>query len=357
MTAAPAPPESDGIPWDLAERLASKLAGSHPLAESYHLDALAAQAPSFVRRAADLVSEETGLEGSGSAAVEVIGRADWVQANVRFFSEILAPAEERLADGIRMAGGLASGSGRIAKRLAAAELGSLLGVISRRVLGQYELVLPSSERGDTVFLVAPNIFALERNNQFRPDEFRFWLALHESAHRLQFVGVPWMQDYFFGLVKGLIANAEPEKGRLKRVAGELRKASSQGRPIIGDSGLLGLMASPSQREQLDKVQALMSLLEGHGHVVMDRIGARVLVTQKRMAGLIKRRRQDPRMAAFLRITGMEMKMRQYELGEKFVLGVEEVAGWRALDLAWQSPETLPTIAEIEDPPLWLARVG
>jgi len=357
MTATPVLPESGGIPWDLTERLAARLAGSHPLAESYHFAALVQQAPDMVRRAAHLVSEETGLEGPGSPAVEVIGRPEWVKANVSFFAELIAPAEARLAKGLRSVGGLVSGSGRIAKRLAAAELGALLGVVSRRVLGQYELVLPSSERGDTVFLVAPNIFALERNNQFRPDEFRFWLALHESAHRLQFVGVPWMQDYFLGLVKELIAGSEPEEGRLARVAGELRAAAAEGRPMVGESGIFGLLATPDQREQLDKVQALMSLLEGHGHVVMDRIGARTLVTQNRMARLLKRRRNDPRMAAFLKITGMEMKLLQYELGEKFIKGVEKAAGWQAIDLAWESPEALPTRAEIEDPPRWLARVG
>jgi coenzyme F420 biosynthesis associated uncharacterized protein len=225
------------------------------------------------------------------------------------------------------------------------------------VLGQYELVLPSADRGDTVFLIAPNIFALERTNQFRPDEFRFWLALHESAHRLQFIGVPWMQDYFVGLVKSLIGMAEPEQGRLARMATELRKAANEKRPLIGEAGLLGLLATPGQRELLDRVQALMSLLEGHGHVVMDRIGARTLVTQKRMSNLIKRRRTDPRMAAFLRLTGMEMKLRQYELGERFVKGVERRAGWETVNLAWQGPEALPTREEIEDPGAWLARVA
>lgn len=356
MTAA-LPASAAGIPWDVAGRIANRLAGSYPLADSYHAAALAEQAPDLVRRAADLVTLETGLEGPGVPDVAVVGRPEWIEANVSFFAELLAPAEQQLAGGIRSLGGLAGGSGRLAKRLAAAELGALLGVISRRVLGQYELVLPSADRGDTVFLIAPNILALERANQFRPDEFRFWLALHESAHRLQFLGVPWMQDYFLGLVKELIATAEPESGRLSRVAGELRSAAAQGRPMINETGVLGLLATPDQRDLLDRVQALMSMLEGHGHVVMDRIGARTLVTQKRMARLLKRRRKDPRMAAFMKLTGMEMKMRQYELGERFILGVESIAGWQALDLAWSEPDALPTRAEIEDPQLWLDRVG
>jgi uncharacterized protein (DUF2342 family) len=52
-----------------------------------------------------------------------------------------------------------------------------------------------------------------------------------------------------------------------------------------------------------------------------------------------------------------MKMRQYELGERFVLGIERRAGWGALDHAWESSEHLPTLEEIEHPEQWLARVA
>jgi putative hydrolase len=125
--------------------------------------------------------------------------------------------------------------------------------------------------------------------------------------------------------------------------------------FLDERGLLGLFATPEQSEVLDEIQGLMSLLEGHGHVVMDRIGERLLTSQARMAALLKARRADPRTAAFLRLTGLEMKIRQYELGEAFVLAVEREAGWSALDRAWVMPANLPTAAEIEDPLRWLAR--
>jgi uncharacterized protein (DUF2342 family) len=101
----------------------------------------------------------------------------------------------------------------------------------------------------------------------------------------------------------------------------------------------------------------MSLLEGHGHVIMDRIGARELVTQARMSQVLKARRQDPRTAMFMRLIGLEMKMRQYDLGATFINGIERHAGWSALDHAWEGPDKLPTLAEIENPVLWLDRVA
>jgi putative hydrolase len=118
-----------------------------------------------------------------------------------------------------------------------------------------------------------------------------------------------------------------------------------------------LFASPAQREVIDRVQALMSLLEGHGHIVMDRIGARELVTQRRMSRVLKARRADRRTAALMRIIGLEMKLRQYELGERFIKQVEREAGWSALDLAWRGPSSLPTLDEIGHPESWLQRVA
>ena len=117
------------------------------------------------------------------------------------------------------------------------------------------------------------------------------------------------------------------------------------------------MASHGQQEVLERVQALMSLLEGHGHVVMDRIGAREIVDVSRMSGVLTARRKDTRNARLMKLIGIEMKLKQYELGAKFIRGVEERASWDALSMAWESPEALPTLAEIEDPGAWLNRMA
>jgi coenzyme F420 biosynthesis associated uncharacterized protein len=340
------------LDWPLAVRVASRLAGEYPLEGTYHEARLASQVPGMVERASALVEAETGLHAPGQPAVAVVSRRGWIETNVAAFSTLIAPAEERLSR--------RSGLGRnVARRILAAELGAVLGLLARRVLGQYELVLPTGddEHGDTVLFVGANLLALERTHEFRPDEFRFWVALHECTHRLQFLGVPWLRSYFMGLVSELVASAEPEPGRMARVAAELRSASAAGEPLVDQTGLFGLFATPTQRAVIERVQALMSLLEGHGHVVMDRIGERELVTQDRMSRVLQARRQDPRTATFMRLIGLEMKLRQYEMGASFIAGVERHAGWSVLDRAWQGPENLPSLDEIENPVLWLERVA
>ncbi|MDX2343800.1 MAG: zinc-dependent metalloprotease [Acidimicrobiia bacterium] len=338
--------------WSSAVSIARRFAGNYPLEGTYHEARLARQAPLLVERATALVAEETGLEAPGTPDVAVVSRAEWVENNIASFSELMAPVTERLGEQKTVGRGAAG-------RLMSAELGALLGFLSRRVLGQYELVLPTSDgrAGDTVMFVGANVLAIERRFEFRPAEFRFWVALHESTHRLQFQGVPWLRSYFLGLVEELVNASKPEPGRMARLAEEVREASAQGRPLVTEQGLFGLLATPDQREVIDKVQALMSLLEGHGHVVMDRIGARELVSQERMSRILASRRNDPRTAMFMRLVGLEMKMKQYDMGAKFIDGVERQAGWSALDAAWLRPSNLPTLEEIEDPVSWLYRVG
>jgi putative hydrolase len=177
------------------------------------------------------------------------------------------------------------------------------------------------------------------------------------THRAQFQGVPWLRQYFLGLVSELVEHSRPEPGRLNRVLAELTRRRGAGDPMIDERGLLGLFASSEQQAVIDKVQALMSLLEGHGHVVMDRLGHEHLRSQERMSRVLKARRKDKRTAAFFRLTGLEMKMNQYSKGERFIKSVEREAGWDTIGFAFRGAGSLPTLEEIESPERWLRRVA
>lgn len=331
-------------------RLADRLAGQYPLADTYHTAALTADMSRITPRVSELVATGTGLSLPGDPTTLVIGRSEWVMRNVASFQHLIEPATKRLAD-------MESGAASVARKIAERESSALLGVLSRRVLGQYELVLPTGEDGDSVAYVGPNLLQMERAHQFRPSEFRFWVALHELTHRAQFQGVPWLRSYFTGLVEELVEASAPEPGRLRAIAEEVMERRRSGSPLIDERGIFGLVATSTQQEIVDRVQALMSLLEGHGHVVMDRIGAEQLRSQDRMSRVLKSRRKDKRTAAFFRVTGLEMKVKQYEQGERFVKAVEREAGWESVNLAFRGAGSLPTADEILRPERWLRRVA
>jgi len=333
------------------------LAGTYPLAETYHALALADEMTRVTHEVSRIVPGATGLSLPGSPNTVVIDRPEWIDRNVATFAHLTEPARRKLAERMQESGTRSQTAAMLAERVMAVETRAVLSLLARRVLGQYELVLPSGEAGDVVAYVGPNILQLERAHQFKPSEFRFWVALHELTHRAQFQGVSWMRDYFLSLVGELVESSRPEPGVLGRVVEEIGERRSAGLPIVDERGLLGLFGSAEQNAVVDKVQALMSLLEGHGHVVMDRVGAERLKSQDRMSRVLKARRQDKRTAALFRLTGIEMKMKQYEQGERFVQVVEREAGWDTVGLAFRGASSLPDLAEIEAPMSWLQRVA
>ncbi|HET9442675.1 MAG TPA: zinc-dependent metalloprotease [Acidimicrobiales bacterium] len=348
---------TDPVAWDLAERVAVRVGGREPLADSYLYDSLQPDFDEFTAQAEDLVAEVTGLRSlAGPARGRVTDRAGWVAANVASFQRLLRPVLEKLAP--RMA---ASPIAPVTRMVAGAQLGTLLGWMSTRVLGQYDLLLIEDERPeeqDIVYYVGPNVLAIEKRYGFPPREFRLWLALHEVTHRAQFTGVPWMRPHFLSLVERSVGALDPDPRRfleaLRRSVDEVRA----GRNPLDDGGLVALLAGPEQHQVLQQVQGLMSLLEGHGDVTMNRAGRGVVPGADRFHRTLHARRNEVAGPAKLlqKLIGLEAKMKQYEQGERFIERVEAEGGDDLLAEVWQSPDQLPSLTEIRDPEAWIRRV-
>jgi coenzyme F420 biosynthesis associated uncharacterized protein len=366
VTSAPASPETvasdhatgpDPVDWALAGRVARRIAGRDPLADSYLADSLRVDFGEVTTQAEALVAEHTGLRAPGDAHAAVLDRHAWVDANIASMQRLLGPLTSRLGE--RIAQSPIAGVGR---SISGTELGVLLGWFAQRVLGQYDLLVPSERPGesdgDAVYFVGQNILGLEKRFAFRPRDFRLWVAIHEVTHRAQFTGVPWMRDYFLGLVHSALGSVDADPRRLVaalvRAVDELRN----GRNPLDEGGVVALLATPEHRGVLGQVQALMSVLEGHGNRVMNELGRVHVAGQDRMARALHARRRSGGVTGFVqKAIGLELKMRQYEVGEMFVEAVEREAGPRGLDAAWRGPESLPTLEELQSPSAWLARVS
>jgi coenzyme F420 biosynthesis associated uncharacterized protein len=229
--------------------------------------------------------------------------------------------------------------------------------MSTRVLGQYDLLFAGDTSGDAVSYVGPNIVALERRHGFPPRQFRLWIALHEVTHRCQFTGVPWLRPYFLAQVDQVLAHVTPDPHRLAEALSRAAQAVREGRNPLEEAGMLGLVAPPEQLEVIARIQAMMSVLEGHGDVTMDRAGAGAVPDAAWFSRVLRERRnRAPRPVRLLQqLVGIEAKMRQYEQGETFIRAVESTAGPDALARVWEGPDRLPTMEEIRHPAEWLAR--
>ena len=351
------------VDWDVAERVAVRVARrSAPELDAGAVERLNRDFAELTPVAEQLVSETTGLFSlEGPAKADVTDRAGWIRANIRSFRRLLGPLLERAEEGGALSRVLPAPFAAATRAAAGAELGAVLGWMSTRVLGQYDLLLTedADTPGDVVYFVGPNVVSLERRHGFPPNEFRLWIAIHELTHRAQFTGVPWMRDHFLGLVdKGVsIATPDPKAlaGAVARMAGEIRA----GKNPLAESGLVGALATPEQTIVLRSIQALMSLLEGHGDIVMNRAAADRIPGAQRFADTLQARRDSAGGLVKLlqQLIGLEAKLRQYQEGERFVEAVERQGGPELLARVWEGPQYLPDLEEVRDPPRWIDRVG
>jgi len=345
------------VDWGVAERFAIRAAGREPYSSSYHAQSLQPDFDRLTAVAEELVAVETGLRSTvGPARARVTDRPGWIRANLASFQRLLAPVlgfvTDRVAD---------SRVAPFTSRLAGAELGLVLGWMSTRVLGQYDLLVVEEENPqdqDIVYYVGPNVLSIEKQFAFPPEEFRTWLALHEVTHRAQFTGVPWLRPHFLSLVHESMSMIEPDPERLDSVLSQVVTSLRSGRNPLADGGLVALVASPEQRAVLDRVNGMMSLLEGHGDVTMDRAGRHLVPSAERFGRVLRARRESARglTRVFQQLIGLQAKLSQYAQGEAFIEAVERAGGPELLARAWEGPENLPSLAEIRDPSSWIARL-
>jgi coenzyme F420 biosynthesis associated uncharacterized protein len=342
------------IDWILAEKIAGFVAGKgDAVPPRADLSALAAESE---RR----VTAYTGLTPSRPLPpAEGIERREWIQTNIAAMRKLLDPVIERSSQRI---GPLRPAIALTLGVVVTTEVAVVLGYLAQRVLGQYELVLldegtnPSPPR---LLFVLPNLGQAMQSFGAREDEFVTWVALHEVTHAVQFAGVPWLHGHLAGLVRELLDKAElrlenPRKLRMpsgrevRHVAGLLRQ---------GD--LIAIFTDSSERETLNRVQAVMAVIEGHAEHVMDAVAPDLLPSLPKLREALNRRRRSQSALSRLlaRLLGLELKLRQYEQGKYFCDTVVERAGPDALAHVFSGPEALPTLDELRDPAGWLRRVG
>jgi coenzyme F420 biosynthesis associated uncharacterized protein len=348
------------ISWAYATTVATRLAARRPPLPEYERAAMAADFEELTAQAEQLVADETGLRSlAGPARARLTDRPGWVRANVDSFQRLLRPLTDKMA--------AAAASGRtlpqlplgVTSKVSGAQVGLMLAWMSSRVLGQYDQLLIEDERPedqDIVYFVGPNIAAVEKRYGFPPREFRLWIALHEVTHRAQFTGVPWMRDHFLSLLDGTLEGVDPDPRRLLEALKRSAEGIRAGRNPLDDGGLITLLATPEQYAAIQAIGGLMSLLEGHGDITMDRAATDRIPNAGRFGETLKARRRQRGAAKLLSVLiGLDAKLRQYEQGEQFIHAVEAAGGRELLDRVWQGPQWLPSWPEIRQPAGWIHR--
>ena len=391
------------VDWTVALSTASRLVKPGPEISREGAAAAVADLRAFAVRAEEYVQQVTGLTvPRGTAPVLVVDRPRWIEANIDGFRQVLAPLGAKLAAGGQEDAGTAedgikdaasdtdAGTGTrtkapnaalasIGARITGVEVGALLSYLAPKVLGQFDPFYPELAAvdqpsdsadgltdsatfeelppGGRLLLVAPNIVTVERELELVPADFRLWVCLHEETHRVQFTAVPWLRGYLNSQIAEAVATAEIDAGALAAMLREAVKRLAEAARGDSEVSIIDLVQTPEQREIIERITAVMSLLEGHADVVMDGVGPEVIGTIAEIRRRFTVRRQGQGFDKIIRrLLGLDAKMRQYRDGAAFCKAVIAEVGMDGLNRVWTSPETLPTMAEITDPQLWLARM-
>jgi coenzyme F420 biosynthesis associated uncharacterized protein len=359
------------IDWDVAISTGTKWARPGPQVSLAEARRTVSELRDLAGAVQQPVHEVTGMSAASDGSIgriAVVDRPGWIRANVDGFRVVLEPLVEQLRErapgksGSRSANGVMTAVG---SRVTGIQTGLILAYLSSRVLGQYELFLPpetspsSSGQSGRLTLVAPNIVMVERELEVDSHDFRRWVCLHEETHRLQFTAVSWLRDYVQSQMTEFLLASELDPAAILQ---RLRSAADAAVGAVrgGDGGnLIDAVATPLQREIMSRLTSVMTLVEGHGDYVMDAVGPRVVPSVEQIRERFNSRRgsQGRVEQAIRRVLGIDLKMKQYAQGSRFVQTVVDEAGMEVFNRVWTSPETLPVKEELADPQLWLERVG
>ena len=342
------------IDWDTVREIAHRRLGdaAAPLSAAEREEAEAFYRATLMR-IEPTVAEEIGSELP--AALEtpaVVDRGQWIDLNLVTFRVLFERIERALLESQKGPDTPGRAVSRWVNRsVGNQQIGFMLAFLARKVLGQYDVSLLAAgpTRGRLNF-VEQNITASAAALNIPRDDFRTFIALHEVTHAFEFEAHPWLRPYFADLVGETVEQLASETGGM---AGRLREALSG-----GEGHWLERIMTPRQRDTFQRTQALMSVLEGYSNHVMNAAGARILPNFQELHDRFERRgeRRGSVERAIMRLTGLDLKMEQYVAGERFADAVIAQRGRDFLNRLWIGPEMLPTLAEIQAPDTWVARM-
>ena len=344
------------VDWELARRVAALTGGAHPPPGAGPVGPSEDRLRGVVQDATHRVVDYTGMTPDGPLpAGEVVQRREWVQANLDSMGPIMERAIEGVAEGM---GPLTFPMRTAAGLVASVQIGALAGYMSQRVLGQYEMPMLDPAGPTRLLFVGANVQRAAGELDAEASDLLDWVAFHEVTHAVQFAAVRWLREHMAALVGELLASVrvsvDPASLLRLPTGGELRELVE----AVRSGDLITFLAGGERRELIDRLQATMAMIEGHAEHVMDAVGAETLPSLSRMRTAMNRRRRvrPPLHRLLERLLGLEMKMRQYELGKSFCDEVVAREGVASLHRAWAAPEALPTLPELSAPDDWLERM-
>ncbi|HEX2282423.1 MAG TPA: zinc-dependent metalloprotease [Thermomicrobiales bacterium] len=357
------PTTSGMIDWDRVRKVATSMNQEAALTgrQRARLDT---EYRELVERTVPMVANYTGdTLPYPMDQIYAFDRVDWINANIESFKVMFEPIERlNLTENDKVPNAIGAIWTGFNQTVLSAEMGFLLGYLARRVLGQYDLALLGREPLETtgkLYFVHPNIRNLERNLKLPSDQFRLWLALHETTHAFEFEAHPWLREYMNGMLEEYFTFLSNDVEYLKRGFEAIRMFWDRARDNSSEANSwIEMVMTPGQRRLFNKMQAMMSVVEGYSNHVMNAVGRDLMPDFTTISNRFEQRQRNRTNAEqlFARLTGLDLKLEQYRLGEQFINEVVIARGHDFARRVWDGPESLPTLDELRRPEQWIMRM-
>ena len=240
-------------------------------------------------------------------------------------------------------------------------IGSMIGQLSLRAFGQYDLPIPR-EPQNQLLLVASNVEQFANDWSIAVDDMRMWVLIHElTSHAV--LSVNHVRDSINQQISKYIAGFRPNPNALMDRLTTMDLGTSDPMAMMqkfltDPTIILGAVRSPEQERQAPVLDAMIASVIGYIDHSVDAISSLVLGGGAQIAEAVRRRRVEsaPHDSFVEQLLGLRLTRQQVERGHAFAEGVTERAGHDGLSQLFTQAGNLPTPNELDAPGLWLARI-
>ena len=310
-------------------------------------------------RLADLWLDGVTSLPSGSGAAVAWSRAEWVEATLPVWKDLVDPVAERVGTAMgevlpeemqAMAGPLLGMMRSMGGAMFGTQIGQALGVLAGEVVGSTDVGLPLGPVGKAALLPV-NIASFGSGLGVPQDEVRLYLALREAAHQRLFAHVPWLRSHLFGAVEGYARGIKVDTSKLEDAVGQIDPTHPEQLQDALQQGMFQPEDTPEQKAALARLETALALVEGWVDAVVHAAAAPHLPSAGALRDTLRRRRASggPAEQTFATLIGLELRPRRLRDAARLWASLADARGIEGRDGLWEHPDMLPTAHDLDDP--------
>ncbi|MFI2301569.1 zinc-dependent metalloprotease [Actinacidiphila glaucinigra] len=310
-------------------------------------------------RLADLWLDGVTSMPSGAGSAVAWSRAEWVEATLPVWKELVDPVAERVGTAMgdvlpeemqAMAGPLLGMMRSMGGAMFGTQIGQALGTLAGEVVGSTDIGLPLGPAGKAALLPA-NVDSFGRGLSVPQDEVRLYLALREAAHQRLFAHVPWLRAHLFGAVEGYARGIKVDTAKLEDAVGHIDPSNPEALQDALQQGMFQPEDTPAQKAALARLETALALVEGWVDAVVHAAAAPHLPSAGALRETLRRRRASggPAEQTFATLIGLELRPRRLRDASRLWASLTDARGVDGRDGLWAHPDMLPTAADLDDP--------